>query len=131
MTIKELAERYQISKQALTKRIKRLSESCYNVDDNGVYHITPEGVKILDEQLKNSRHRKKENADNVDDAIKALTEQIKVMSATIEKQNNQISDLTELLANEQKLHLMTQQKLLAIEDKAKKKWWHFFSKSSD
>lgn len=127
VTVKEIANKYKVSKQTVFFHIKKLSNDCYQIDDKGTYRITEKGQQILDEILS-----KKPSKDTVNFDIKALTAEVSRLTAELDRKNDEIMRLLSALDQEQKLHLLAEQKILQLEDKSnKKKWWHFFSKSSD
>ena len=132
MTIKEAADKYNVSKQAIRKRINTMPTTAYTVDSTGVYQINDEGVKLLD-KIYSTR------SVNVDSKVDTttLSELVARLTAEVDSKNKEIDRLLTLLDQEQKLHAIDAQKLQALERKKeethKKKWFLFKRKeeSSD
>lgn len=122
VTVKEIADRYKVSKQTVFFHVKKLSNDCYQIDDKGTYRITEKGQQILDEILS-----KKPSKDTVNFDTKALTAEVSRLTAELDRKNDEIMRLLSALDQEQKLHLLAEQKILQLEDKSnKKKWWQFW-----
>lgn len=122
MTIKEAADKYNVSKQAIRKRINTMPTTAYTVDSTGVYQINDEGVKLLD-KIYSTR------SVNVDSKVDTttLSELVTRLTAEVDSKNKEIDRLLTLLDQEQKLHAIDAQKLQALEQKEthKKKWFLF------
>lgn len=124
-TIKQIADEYKLSKQAVRKRINQLPTSCYYVGANHTIYVTDKGLEILASQLSTKASTNTTNVGiNVDTTIDTLIKQLEI-------KDKQIESLQKLLDQEQQLHAMAQQKLQLLEDKAseeaqKKRWWFSF-----
>ena len=56
-TIKEIADKYLVSKQAVRAHLEKLPVSYRYIDTNGIIKVTEEGQKALDSILANKRKR--------------------------------------------------------------------------
>ncbi len=127
-TIKEIADEHLISKQAVRAHLKKLPPSYYQVDSNGTIKINEEGQKALDSELSTKKPKVDTKVDT-----NLLKSQVATLTQVITAQNAEIDRLTHLLDQQQKLHLLdkqklaqTEEKLLLLEAKDKKKWWQFW-----
>lgn len=148
-TIKELAEQYGMSKQAISYHIKKLPKEYKNFDTkNGVkiLMVSPKGQEILEEMLSNKVAKEVENFGGKDfDSIKHqlelaeleikhLQEQIKDKSEQINSLHQRLEESHKLLDQQQQLCAMNQKKIEELEDKKeepvepqqKKSWWKFW-----
>ena len=109
-TIKQLAEQYGISKQAIRARLKKLPKDCYKVDTNGTIYITEKGCKTLDKALssKNGKPTRQDDSNVIDTFIEQLKEKDK-----------QIAELHKLLDQAQQLQAMAENKIKLLEEKQK------------
>lgn len=123
VTIREIADTYGVSKQAVFARVKKLPKDCYEVDDNGTYNINEKGQKTLEKAL-SKRFLK------VDSKLqtKELLDKIATLQQEIDNKNTEIDRLITILDQEQKLHAIDKQKILLLEQKKEKKWWQFWKK---
>ena len=126
-TIKQLADEFGLSKQAVRKRINQLPTNYYYVGTNRAIYVTSEGVKILASKISTSRQPIDTNVDTkVDTLIETLTAQLKVKDEQIERLQQSLNQAQQLQAiAEQKIKLLEQKHEDPIEE-PKRKWWHFF-----
>lgn len=146
-TIKQLADAYGMTKQAIHYHVKKLPKECINFDDkNGknVLMINQKGQEllcswlvkepsnesskflILELQQKIAMLELEKELQN-----KSTTEKIEILQAELDKRDEQIKSLLSLIDQEQKLHVITQQKVMMLEQKAepdKRRFW--FRKST-
>ncbi len=147
-TIKELAEQYGMSKQAISYHIKKLPKEYKNFDTkNGVkiLMVSPKGQEILEEMLSNKVAKEVSNFDSKEFVdvkhrlemaeleIKHLQEQIKDKSEQIHSLHQRLEESHKLLDQQQQLCAVSQKKIEELEDKQqeiqeepKKKWWQFW-----
>lgn len=119
-TIKQLAEDYKISKQAINYHIKKLSKDCVKFDSKGYKLINEKGQELLAQRLSKEVSKKISNFDSK--AFDTLVEQLRV-------KDEQIRELQTLLNQEQQLNAINQKKIELLEDKDKKKgFFDFFKK---
>lgn len=112
-TIKEIAESFGVSKQAIRQRINKLPSDCYYVGNNNTIYVNEKGFNLLKEKV--SSHTTKADT-NLDTSIDALIKQLDI-------KDKQIAELQRLLDQEQQLNAMNQQKLQLLEDKQNKRKW--------
>ena len=85
-TIKQLADEFGLSKQAIRKRVNQLPTSCYYVGTNRTIYITEEGAKLLASKVSTNYQQVDTNVDTkVDTLIETLTAQLKVKDEQIER----------------------------------------------
>lgn len=147
-TIKELAEQYGMSKQAISYHIKKLPKEYKNFDTkNGVkiLMVSPKGQEILEEMLSNKVAKEVENFGGKDfDSIKHqlelaeleikhLQEQVKDKSEQINSLHQRLEESHKLLDQQQQLCAVSQKKIEELEDKQQeevvdqpKKWYQFW-----
>ena len=127
-TIKQLADEYGLSKQAIRKRINQLPTSYYYVGTNRTIYVTEEGAKILASKVSTNCQQIGVNDDTkVDTLIETLTAQLKVKDEQIERLQQSLNQAQQLQAiAEQKIKLLEQKQEDPPIDESKKKWWTFF-----
>lgn len=128
-TIKQLADEYGLSKQAIRKRINQLPTSYYYVGTNRTIYVTEEGAKILASKVSTNCQQIGANDDTkVDTLIETLTAQLKVKDEQIERLQQSLNQAQQLQAiAEQKIKLLEQKQEDSPIEEPKKKWWQFFS----
>ena len=120
-TIKQLADEFGLSKQAVRKRINQLPTNYYFVGGNKTIYVTDEGQKILREKVSTNQQPTVDT--KVDTLIETLTAQLKVKDEQIERLQQSLNQAQQLQAiAEQKIKLLEQKQEEAIEE-PKKKWW--------
>lgn len=107
-TIKQLAEEYKITKQAINYHIKKLSKDTIKFDSKGCKLISEKGQQELAKILSKDVAKEVSNFDSK--AFDTLIEQLKV-------KDEQIKELQKLLDQEQQLNAINQKKIEALEDK--------------
>lgn len=144
-TVKELAEQYGMSKQAISYHIKKLPKEYKNFDTkNGVKTliVNEKGQEILMEMLSNKVSKEVENfggkefvevkhqLELAELEIKHLQEQIKDKSEQINSLHQRLEEAHKLLDQQQHLCAISQKKIEELEDKKeeepKKSWWKFW-----
>lgn len=127
-TIKQLADEYGLSKQAIRKRINQLPTSYYYVGTNRTIYVTEEGAKILASKVSTNYQQIGANIDTkVDTLIETLTAQLKVKDEQIERLQQSLNQAQQLQAiAEQKIKLLEQKQEEPPIEEPKKKWWQFF-----
>lgn len=128
-TIKQLADEYGLSKQAIRKRINQLPTGYYYVGTNRTIYVTEEGAKILASKVSTNCQQIGANDDTkVDTLIETLTAQLKVKDEQIERLQQSLNQAQQLQAiAEQKIKLLEQKQEDPPIEEPKKKWWQFFS----
>ena len=119
-TIKELAEQFGVSKQAVRKRINQLPTSWYYIGTNRTIYIKPQGIEKLEEMLSTKASTKAPTVD---------TNLVDTLIHQLEEKDRQIDRLQTELENAQKLHALAEQKLqlLEVKDEPKKRKCFFRS----
>ncbi len=107
-TIKELATEFNVSKQAIRKRIDKLPDGCYHVSDNGAIIVTEEGYKILKSQMSTRSTNVSKEPDTY------LTQLVDVLMDQLKEKDRQIEELQKSLNQAQQLHMSDK---LKLEDK--------------
>lgn len=143
-TVKELAEQYGMSKQAISYHIKKLPKEYKNFDTkNGVKTliVNEKGQEILMEMLSNKVSKEVENFGSKELVEiqhelelkelenKHLKEQLKDKSEQINSLHQRLEEAHKLLDQQQQLCAITQKKIEELEDKKeepKKSWWKFW-----
>lgn len=128
-TIKQIADEIGISKQKVYRYIQK----------SGIKEARQEGqVKWYDEaaQTQIKKHfsdKKPESRTNHHNINETVLKQLEVKDKQIEALQKQLSDMQTLLDQEQKLHMIAEQKILAIEEKQQaensKNWLQRFFKA--
>lgn len=146
-TIKELAEQYGMTKQAISYHIKKLPKEYKNFDTkNGVkiLVVSPKGQEILGEMLSNKVAKAvanfgdkelievKHQLELAELEIKHLQEQVKDKSEQINSLHERLEESHKLLDQQQQLCAVSQKKIEELEDKKeepqqKKSWWKFWN----
>ncbi len=124
-TIKQLADEYGVSKQAIRKRINQLPTSYHYVGTNRTIYVTEEGAKILASKVSTNYQPVDTNVDTkVDTLIETLTAQLKVKDEQIERLQQSLNQAQQLQAiAEQKIKLLEQKQEEPPIEQPKKKWW--------
>lgn len=125
MTIKEAADRYGVSRQAIYQRLKRQGIQIDRLRDTETGELTAEGVAILSNMFTEAEAAPDRTADKEREQIDALTAEVKALQdqassltaqvATLTAQVAAITDerdfLRRALDQAQQLHAMTLQAL--------------------
>ena len=125
ITIKQLAGKIGVSKTSISKKIDNLGLRNSLQMVGGTWLIPDD----IENTIINAYNRKPKSqtvgtnqSQTIDTVVDTLVEQLKV-------KDKQIEELQKLLDQEQKLRMVTEQKLLAIEDAThKNKWWPWHKK---
>lgn len=144
-TVKELAEQYGMSKQAIQYHIKKLPKEYKNFDTkNGVkvLLVSQKGQEILSEMLSNKVTKEVENfggkelvevkhqLELAELEIKHLQEQIKDKSEQINSLHERLEESHKLIDQAQQLQAIAENKIALLEQKEEpkeqKKWWQIW-----
>ena len=124
-TIRELAQALGVSKTAVNAKIKQLGIKDELQSEGGRYTLTDEQAEQIKSLFTANRKPQTENREQLPESLR---KQIEELQKRIEQKDAQIADLHEiiktqatLIDQEQKLHLIAEQKLLALEDQAGRK----------
>ena len=122
MTVKEIAEKYGLTVQAVYKRLKGSGIKISALKDAETGHFTPEGEKVILSLFENKKPP--EAAENaIKQEVERLTLVNKQLLEKVEILEQSRDDLREALAREQQLHLMALQKIpAALPSGGKKRW---------
>ena len=118
LSIKDFAAAVGVSQQAIYKQLNNKLKPYLKVVEN----------KKMLEKSALELFKKEEKVNEVEQQL------INMLQTELNKKNEQIEALQQLLCQEQQLNAMNQQKIQALEDKAaavpeepEKKWWKFWS----
>lgn len=146
-TIKQIADDLGVDKQKVYRFIQKnhINEVHHEAHQkNGVKYYDEAAQMLIkqgfsDKATLNEVHRevlqnhiKSTSNEAVLKQIDVLQEQIKIKDEEIKAKNQQIEQLHKLLDQEQQLRMVSEQKILQIEDsnsepkEVKKKWWKFW-----
>lgn len=114
MTIKELAEELQVSKQAIRNQVSKLPPTYYQVGTNKTILINEKGSDIIREKIKKRGVKKKQNIDS-----KLDTNLVASLKAQLEEKDKQINQLQILLNNQQMITLQANKQIELLESKSK------------
>ena len=128
-TIAELAHSLGVSKTAVSNKARKLGikDDLQKID--GAYYFTDEQAEIITRNMKkpfagkfaDKEDSKTEGKDEPPQTItNLLMQQLEKKDEQIQALQEQVKSLQSLLDQQQKLHLITQQRLLALEDKQSK-----------
>lgn len=151
-TIRELADEFGVSKQAIRKKLDANFRANYvqTVTRNGVQTliVTNSGYLLLKKHFVGSNNQKPDgvkftsNTGNSNQAtIELLNQQLAIKDNQIKEKDEQLKSMQKLLDQSQQLQLMTQNKdklnsipvpgnskvsKVNVIEKSIKKWWHFW-----
>lgn len=153
-TIRELADEFGVSKQAIRKQLDANFRANYvqTVTRNGVQTLVVlnSGYLLLKQHFIGSNSQKLEGVtftsntgNNNTDTIELLKEQLSVKDNQIKEKDEQLKSMQKLLDQSQQLHLVAEKKIeelkmIAIKnsdsnsiknnafEQPKNKWWHFW-----
>ena len=143
ITILELAQELQTSKTTISRKIKELDMKNRLELLDGKYYLTDEQARQIREAMsrhdtrnaptretRNVSERRAERTDTRRDTqfTKDLMQQIKEKDAQIKEKDAQIKELHKLLDQQQQLTMITQQRVLALEDQQQKKQRGIFAR---
>lgn len=129
-TIKQIADELGVSKTAVRKKIENLGLRSGLRKNGNQFAIDKNQEKLIKSAFS-------ENESETQTQTKSQTETqtvsdlVCVLQRELDAKNEQITHLQKLLDQEQQLRMVTEQKLLQIEDKQEqeyqpKKWWKFW-----
>lgn len=129
-TIKQIADELGVSKTAVRKKIENLGLR-YSLQKNGNQFVIDENQERLIKSAfseSESETRTETNSQTETETVSAL---VSMLQRELDSKNEQIAHLQKLLDQEQQLRMVTEQKLLQIEDKQEqekqpKNWWKFW-----
>lgn len=144
-TIKELADEFGVSKQAIRKKLDANFRANYvqTVTRNGVQTlvIVNSGYLLLKQHFGGGNNQKpgektvtSTTGNMSTDTIELLNQQLATKDNQIKEKDDQLKAMQKLLDQAQQLQLMTEQKISAPQkrevdkslDKAmRRRWWHF------
>jgi DNA-binding Lrp family transcriptional regulator len=133
MTIKELADELGVSKDKIKYRVGKLPSN-YLVKKNGVTYLKSEGIQAIREQVgENSPVNSLGNYPpftQYDKVVDLLEKELDVLRKQLEEKDRQLEQAHKLIDQEQQLRMVTEQKLILLEEKTeeqeevqKKPWW--------
>lgn len=127
-TIKQLADELGVSKTAVNKKIDNLGLR-NQLSKNGNKWFVPETVEKSIKESFSDNQKKKQVSETESETVSVL---VATFQKQLEAKDQQIDRLQTLLDQEQKLRMVTEQKLLALQEptepdpEPKKKWWQIF-----
>lgn len=146
LSVKQLAEELEISKQAIFKWIDKLPPELTVVDTEEGYRLPPETVQYIKDKVTTNRLKKSGKATGnlvgevainlpptqfpTDQTIQFLKRQLSEKDKQIERKDKLIDDLRQDIKDSQKLVLMQQQNqqqlMIDYQKAVQKKWWQFW-----
>lgn len=115
-TIKELAEEIGVSKVAVQKKMERLNIKNKMVRD-GNRLLIPEELEYTIKTSFNKYTTENKTESNEKQTDNMTETFIAILQKELEEKNKQIERLQNIINQEQQLRMVTEQKLLALEDK--------------
>lgn len=117
-TIKELSEDIGVSKVAIQKKIERLNIKNKMIRDGNRWLVPDElenTIKLAFNKYDtdNQTSKNQEQTSNITETL------VMMLQKELEEKNKQIEKLQTIINQEQQLRMVTEQKLLALEDKEK------------
>lgn len=119
-TIQQLAYELNVSKTAIRKHIRELGMESFLLKDGNKFLIDEAQeymIRMSFEELKTQTKTKTGSQTET----KTNSELVRILEKQLDEKQKTIDALLEKLDQEQKLHAMTQQKLLALEDQTEQK----------
>lgn len=129
-TIKQIADELGVSKTAVRKKIENLGLRSSLQKNGNQFAIDENQEKLIKSAFAESEAETKTetNSQTETETVSAL---VSMLQRELDAKNEQIAHLQKLLDQEQQLRMVTEQKLLQIEDKQEqeeqpKKRWKFW-----
>lgn len=129
-TIKQIADELGVSKTAVRKKIENLGLRSSLQKNGNQFAIDENQEKLIKSAFSESESETKTetNSQTETETVSAL---VSMLQRELDVKNEQIAHLQKLLDQEQQLRMVTEQKLLQIEDKREqeeppKKRWKFW-----
>lgn len=128
-TIKQIADEMGVSKTAVRKKIENLGLRSSLQKNGNQFAIDKEQEKLIKSAfLENEAETKTETSSQTE--TETVSTLVCVLQKELDRKNEQIAKLQQLLDQEQQLRMVTEQKLLLLEEKTeeqeeshKKPWW--------
>lgn len=139
-TIKELAEEFGVSKQAVRKSVDRLIPTNYKLGINNKIEVDTEGYNILKDYYRKNINQNIDVAANLpptidNQVVDILKHELELSHEKNKHQQEQIDNLQKLLENQQVLTLQAQERVQLLEtqkaemdiiEKEQKNKWKFW-----
>lgn len=139
-TIKELAEEFGVSKQAVRKSVDRLIPTNYKLGINNKIEVDTEGYSILKDYYRKNINQNIDVAANLpptidNQVVDILKHELELSHEKNKHQQEQIDNLQKLLENQQVLTLQAQERVQLLEtqkaemdiiEKEQKNKWKFW-----
>lgn len=132
-TIKQLAEEIGVSKTAIRKKMTDEVKTKFSETIGNTVYISKDGENII----KSSFYKKKEklvsdkNSETVTELVSILKHELASKNKQLDIKDIQITELQNLLNQQQQLQLMEQQKMHLLLDEAKQEYEGGNSKKND
>ena len=123
-TIKDLAEELGVSKVAVLKKTEKLNIK-KDLIRNGNKLLIPENLEnvlrvAFNKDIENSDSKEREKIDKEREKSETITQSVILMlQKELDEKNKQIESLQSIIDQEQKLRIIAEQRLVAIEEKQK------------
>lgn len=127
-TIKQIADEIGVSKTAVRKKIENLGLRS-SLQKNGNQFVIDEKQEKIIKSVFSKGKTETESEIKKETESETVSALVSMLKKELEAKNEQISNLQKLLDQEQQLRMVTEQKLLQIEEKKneeivkKKRWW--------
>ncbi len=129
-TIKQIADELGVSKTAVRKKIENLGLRSSLQKNGNQFAIDENQEKLIKSAFSESEAETKTETDSQTET-ETVSALVSMLQRELDAKNEQIAHLQKLLDQEQQLRMVTEQKLLQIEDKQEqeeqpKKRWKFW-----
>jgi len=148
-TIKELADEFDVSKQAIRKRLDENFREKYvqTVTRNGVQTlvVSNSGYLLLKQHFGGGNNQKQDGGlftsnigNRIQDTIELLNQQLTIKDSQIKEKDEQLKSMQKLLDQSQQLQLLSKNESTGLkyiakktdslkkETKRKRKWWNLW-----
>lgn len=121
-TIKQLAEEIGVSKTAIRKKMTDEVKTKFSETIGNTVYISKEGEKIINASFSKRKEKlvSDKNSETVTELLSMLKNELSSKNKQLEVKDTQITELQNLLNQQQQLQLMEQKKMHLLLDEAKK-----------
>lgn len=126
-TIKQIADELGVSKTAVRKKIENLGLRSGLRKNGNQFAVDETQEKLIKSAFSESETQTKTETSSRTET-ETVSDLVSMLQRELEAKNEQIANLQKLLDQEQQLRMVTEQKMLMIEqrDQEEKHWWQFW-----